>query len=119
MPIGLNQTRAALGMLLGAGALLGFASQALAKAEPIAHWPIISGNQRSAAFVLLPRLRETSAIQMTPAASLSTLFLLGSGSTCVTLAYDTNGNRTTQTTVTISSTGAKWGSATFGCFIWY
>ena len=45
--------------------------------------------------------------------------LLGTGSSCVLLAYDANGNRTTQAVTTISSTGAVWGATAFGCFIWH
>jgi len=58
-------------------------------------------------------------------ASLSSRFLLtpamllGSGSVCVSLTYDANGNRTAQAVGTVGSGGALWGSGSFGCFIWH
>jgi hypothetical protein len=47
------------------------------------------------------------------------VLLLGTGSSCVLMTYDTNGNRMTQAVTTISSTGAVWGATSFGCFIWH
>lgn len=49
----------------------------------------------------------------------ASLMLLTSGSSlCVTYAYDKNGNRTSEVTVGVPSSGAVWGSSPFGCFNW-
>lgn len=45
--------------------------------------------------------------------------VLGSGGVCVTFAYDANGNRTAQASTSVNTTGAVWGSGTFGCFTWH
>ena len=62
------------------------------------------------------------ANQMTLALSVqsSRLFLItiGMGSVCTSFAYDVNGNRTSQAVATVGTAPAKWGTGTFGCFVW-
>ena len=56
--------------------------------------------------------------KLTSHALLTPIVLVGTGSACVLMTYDLNGNRTAQSVVTLGSTGAMWGSSSFGCFIW-
>lgn len=56
-------------------------------------------------FIFGPLFTQAAAVVMNP------------GSVCVTYAYDRNGNRLTQVTVSTSSSGT-WGSSNFGCFAW-
>jgi len=75
--------------------------------------------QHSGAALTLPSKVEAQGwAKLTSHEMLVPMLLLGSGSACVLMTYDVNGNRTKQSVVTIASTGANWGSNSFGCFIW-
>lgn len=53
-------------------------------------------------------------VQIAPALGV----LLGVGSNCIGVDFDTNGNRTAQSISTIGSGATLWGSGAFGCFVW-
>lgn len=44
--------------------------------------------------------------------------MLVSQNLCMSYAYDTNGNRTTQTSGNVTTTGPVWGTSVYPCFIW-
>lgn len=48
----------------------------------------------------------------------SLLVLLGSGSQCLSIIYDPNGNRISQGSTTVGSSAAVWGTDRYGCAVW-
>ena len=39
-------------------------------------------------------------------------------SLCITITYDKNGNRVSQTVANMTTATTVWGSGTYGCFVW-
>lgn len=39
-------------------------------------------------------------------------------SLCITITYDKNGNRLSQTVGNVATSTTVWGSGTYGCFVW-
>lgn len=37
---------------------------------------------------------------------------------CVSITFDKNGNRQSQTVSSVTSTATIWGAASYGCFVW-
>lgn len=44
--------------------------------------------------------------------------IASTNSQCITLIYDKNGNRVSQTVGNIAMSTTAWGSGTYGCFVW-
>lgn len=70
------------------------------------------------ALALPSQARANGLLLFGPQGSQTAIFLLSTGSLCVDLTYDPNGNRMAQGVSVIGSGMTLWGAGTFGCFVW-
>lgn len=69
--------------------------------------------------VAVPNLAQAHGIMLIgPQIGSSLLLLLGSGSQCLGIVYDANGNRISQGSSTVGTGAAVWGADKYGCVVW-
>lgn len=117
--VGQSGIRFALRLGLCLGTVVTIATPAFAEAPRLVSGPVQMQNQTTQSLTTPGQSTAEGWKRLTAHDRLMPMMLLGAGSSCALLTYDTNGNRLGQAVTTISSTGAVWGASSFGCFIWY
>jgi hypothetical protein len=69
-------------------------------------------------FAVSPAMAQPAVITMVMQPPASIVAMASATSLCITITYDKNGNRISQTVGNVTTNTTIWGSGTYGCFVW-
>lgn len=65
-----------------------------------------------------PAMAQPAVVTMVMQPPASIVAMASASSLCISITYDKNGNRVSQTVGNVTTNTTIWGSGTYGCFVW-
>lgn len=65
-----------------------------------------------------PAMAQPTVVTVVMQPPASIVAMASASSLCITITYDKNGNRISQTVGNVTTNTTIWGSGTYGCFVW-
>jgi len=69
-------------------------------------------------FAVSPAMAQPAVVTMVMQPPASIVAMASASSLCISITYDKNGNRVSQTVGNVTTSTTIWGSGTYGCFVW-